>query len=139
MRIVIDMQGVQTESRYRGIGRYTLSFARAVVRNRGEHEVFLALSGLFPETIEPIRAAFDGLLPQENIRVWLAPGPVKEFESGNECRREVAELVREAFLASQRTALVAPVDGYVAKRVVQLGQPALGRGQVHAVEVAGAG
>jgi membrane fusion protein (multidrug efflux system) len=30
--------------------------------------------------------------------------------------------LREAFLASQRTALLAPVDGYVAKRTVQLGQ-----------------
>jgi membrane fusion protein (multidrug efflux system) len=33
-----------------------------------------------------------------------------------------AAKVREAFLASQRTALSAPVDGYVAKRTVQLGQ-----------------
>ena len=33
-----------------------------------------------------------------------------------------AAKVREAFLASQRTALTAPVDGYVAKRTVQLGQ-----------------
>ena len=64
MRIVIDMQGAQTESRFRGIGRYTLAFAQAVVRNRGEHEVLLALSGLFPDTIEPIRAAFEGLLPK---------------------------------------------------------------------------
>ena len=100
MRIVIDMQGAQTESRFRGIGRYTLSFAQAVVRNRGEHEVFLALSGLFPDTVEPIRAAFDGLLPQENIRVWHAPGPVKEEHPGNDARRETAELIREAFLAS---------------------------------------
>ena len=30
--------------------------------------------------------------------------------------------VREAFLATQRVALTAPVDGYVAKRTVQLGQ-----------------
>ena len=30
--------------------------------------------------------------------------------------------VREAFLATQRAALTAPVDGYVAKRTVQLGQ-----------------
>ena len=63
MRIVIDMQGAQTESRYRGIGRYSLSFAQAVVRNRGEHEIILALNGLFPETIEPIRGTFDKLLP----------------------------------------------------------------------------
>ena len=45
MRIVIDMQGAQTESRFRGIGRYALSFTKAVLRNRGEHEVILALNG----------------------------------------------------------------------------------------------
>ncbi len=33
-----------------------------------------------------------------------------------------AARLREAFLATQRTALLAPVDGYVAKRTVQLGQ-----------------
>ena len=33
-----------------------------------------------------------------------------------------AAKVREAFLSTQRAALPAPVDGYVAKRVVQLGQ-----------------
>ena len=33
-----------------------------------------------------------------------------------------AAKVREAFLATQRAALVAPVDGYVARRTVQLGQ-----------------
>ena len=33
-----------------------------------------------------------------------------------------AARLREAFLATQRTALLAPVEGYVAKRTVQLGQ-----------------
>src|SRR5262245_14813847 len=100
MRIVIDMQGAQTESRFRGIGRYTMSFSQAVARNRGRHEIILALNGLFPGAVEPIRAAFDGLLPQENIRVWHAPGPVRESQPGNESRREAAEQIREAFLAS---------------------------------------
>lgn len=100
MRIVIDLQGAQTESRFRGIGRYTLALAKAIVRNRGNHEVLIAISGLFPETIEPIRAAFDGLLPQENIRVWYASGPVKEGQPENNWRREAAEHIREAFLAS---------------------------------------
>ncbi|WP_110648650.1 glycosyltransferase family 4 protein [Salinicola peritrichatus] len=100
MRIVIDMQGAQTESRFRGIGRYTLSLTQAIVKNRGEHEIILALNGLFPETIEPIRGAFQDLLPQENIRVWDAPGPVFESNPENDSRRLVAELEREAFLAS---------------------------------------
>ena len=124
MRIVIDMQGAQTESRFRGIGRYTMAFAQAVVRNRGEHEIVLVLSGLFPETIEPIRAAFDGLLPQENIRVWHAPGPVKEEQTGNESRREVAELLREAFLASLQPDVIhvcSPFEGYVDDAVTGIG------------------
>jgi glycosyltransferase involved in cell wall biosynthesis len=100
MRIVIDMQGAQIESLFRGIGRYSMAFAEAVVRNAGEHDIILALSGLFPETIEPIRAAFEGVLPQDKIRVWYAPGPVKEESPDNDSRREVAELLREAFLAS---------------------------------------
>lgn len=100
MRIVIDMQGAQTSSRFRGIGRYTMSFAKAVIRNRGEHEVVLVLSGMLPQTIESIRDTFDGLLKQENIRVWNAIGPVNETTPGNESRRCIADLMREAFLAS---------------------------------------
>jgi glycosyltransferase involved in cell wall biosynthesis len=125
MRIVIDMQGAQTASRFRGIGRYTLSFAQAVARNRGEHEIILALNGLFPNTIEPIRVAFDGLLPQENIRVWHAPGPVQEEYPSNAARREVAELIREAFLASLQPDVIhisSFFEGYVDDAVTSIGR-----------------
>lgn len=105
MRIVIDLQGAQTESRFGG-DRYSLLIAQAIVRNRGRHEVVLALSGLFPKTIESIRAAFDGLLPQENVHVWYAPGPVRACEPGNVWRRDVAERIREAFLASLKADIV---------------------------------
>jgi len=124
MRIVIDMQGAQTESRFRGIGRHTLSFARAVARNRGEHEVLLALNGLFPDTVEPIRAAFADLLPQDNIRVWYSPGPVRECEQGNESRRAVAELLREAFLTSldaDVVHIVSMFEGFIDDAVSSIG------------------
>lgn len=125
MRIVIDMQGAQTESRFRGIGRYSLSFAQAVARNRGTHEVILALSGMFPATIEPIRAAFDGLLPQENIRVWCAPGPLQEASPGNDARRGVAEQIREAFLASLAPDVIhitSLFEGYVDDAAISIGR-----------------
>jgi glycosyltransferase involved in cell wall biosynthesis/ADP-heptose:LPS heptosyltransferase len=93
------MQGAQTESRFRGIGRYSLSLAQAVVRNRGNHEILLVLSAMFPETIDDIRAAFEGMLPQENIRVWTAPGPTCARDISNNTRRMVGERIREAFLA----------------------------------------
>jgi glycosyltransferase involved in cell wall biosynthesis len=100
MRIVIDLQGAQSGSRHRGIGRYSLALAHAMVRNRGDHEVIIALNGLFPDSIEAIRADFDGKLPQQNIVVWNAPGPVHNVDPGNTWRRHAAELIRETFLAS---------------------------------------
>ncbi|EKT4504265.1 MULTISPECIES: glycosyltransferase [Pseudomonas] len=124
MRIVIDMQGAQTESRFRGIGRYTLSFAQGIVRNRGQHEVFLVLNGLFAHTIEGIREAFQGLLPQENIRVWYAPGPVQEIDPNNASRRQNAELIREAFLASLNPDIVhitSLFEGYIDDAVSSVG------------------
>ncbi len=106
MRLILDLQGAQTASRFRGIGRYALSLAQAIVRNRMHHDVVVVLNGMFPETIEPIRAAFDPLLSQDNIRVWLAPGPVRYLDPSNGPRREVAERLREAFIASLEPDLV---------------------------------
>src|SRR5262245_7221172 len=125
MRIVIDMQGAQSESRILGIGRYTMSFSQAIARLRGEHEITLALSGLFPDTIEPIRTAFDGLLPQDNIRVWYAPGPVRECQPGNDSRREAAECIREAFLANLSPDVIhvcSLFEGYVDDGVTSIGR-----------------
>lgn len=95
MRLVIDMQSPQAEGRFSRTSPYMLPLAQAIVRNRGEHEVILALSGLFPDTIEPIRAAFDELLPQENIRVWYAPESANVAAHG-----KVINLLREGYIAS---------------------------------------
>ena len=98
MRIVIDLQGAQSESRFRGIGRYVLSLAKGIARNRGNHELLIALNDAFPETIEPIRSAFDGLLPSRNIRVWHGVAPVRELYADNDWRRMAAEQLRSAYL-----------------------------------------
>lgn len=100
MRIVIDLQGGQGSNRNRGIGRYSLSFAKGIARNRGNHEIIIALNGHFSETIDLIRAEFEHLLPPENIFVWNAPGPYHAADENNGHRRHAAELVRESALAS---------------------------------------
>lgn len=101
MRIVIDMQGAQTPgSRQRGIGRYTMSLVQALVRQGAGHDIVLALNAAFPDSIDPLRAAFRGMLGPDAIRLWGAPGPLGMLEAGNDWRRGTAELLREAFLAS---------------------------------------
>jgi glycosyltransferase involved in cell wall biosynthesis len=106
MRIVIDLQGAQAENRVRGIGRYSLSLAKAMVRNRGQHQIIIALNGAFTDSIMPIRAAFKGLLPQDQIKLWYAPGPVSQLNEQNSPQRRAAQLIREAFLASLKPDIV---------------------------------
>jgi glycosyltransferase involved in cell wall biosynthesis len=100
MRLVIDMQGAQTASRFRGIGRYVMALVQEMARQRGEHEMLLALNAAYADTIEPIRAAFADLLPLEAIRVFEVAGPVGGHDAANDARRKAAELIYEAYLAS---------------------------------------
>lgn len=100
MRIVLDLQACQTSgSRNRGIGRYSMSLALAMARHAQGHEVLLALNSRFPDTIDPIRQAFDGLVMPENIRVFDVPGPLQEYDPASAWRCQAAERIREIFLA----------------------------------------
>lgn len=98
MRIVIDMQGAQSQSRFRGIGRYSLNLAQAIVRNAGNHEVWLVLNGALSDTIEPLREAFSGIIPHDRIQIFNIPTPTFGREKENDWRSKAAELIRESFL-----------------------------------------
>ncbi len=98
MRIVIDLQGAQSPgSRTRGIGRYTNALALAIARNAQQHEVVLALNGLFDDAIDEIKRRFDGLVAPHNFRVWQPP-PFEDLDSAPAQRAN--ERLYEAFLAS---------------------------------------
>jgi glycosyltransferase involved in cell wall biosynthesis len=98
MRILIDLQGAQNSSRYRGIGRYSAALTKAIVQNRGDHEIFILLNGLFGGTVEQIRREYSSLLPENHIAVFSAPSPAEALVSNNAWRREAAELIREAMI-----------------------------------------
>jgi len=49
---------------------------------------------------------FDGLVPEERVVVWTAPGAVAHLDSPNRWRIMTGELVREAFLAELRPDVV---------------------------------
>ncbi len=100
MRIVIDMQGAQTESRFRGIGRYTLSLVKAIVEINKKHEIILLLNGIFEQTIQHVRDEFATLLSPEKIKVWYGPSPVCYDNDENLDRRKISETLRESFILS---------------------------------------
>lgn len=120
MRIVIDLQGAQSESRYRGIGRYSLSLALAMARNAGDHEIWLALNGRMPESIPDIIAAFSGLIPESRIRIFDVPKGI----SPSPWLARASEVVREAFLSNlepDAVVLSSLFEGYRSNAVTSIG------------------
>src|SRR3989304_4154403 len=99
MRIVLDLQACQSESRFRGIGRYSMSLAKAIARQAGTNDIWIALNARFPDTIPNIRFEFEGLVPKEHIVTFSIPGPVAETNGQKGWRACAAEVIREYFLA----------------------------------------
>jgi glycosyltransferase involved in cell wall biosynthesis len=101
MKIIVDMQAVQEKGFSDDHSRRALAHLLALARNRGEHEVRIVLSDLYPLTVEPLRADLQGVLPQENIEVWQSPP-----DAGEPWHRDVARQIREHFLASLRPDII---------------------------------
>ncbi|MGH7094275.1 MAG: glycosyltransferase family 4 protein, partial [Stellaceae bacterium] len=95
MRILIDLQGAQTDSRSRGLGRYAIGLTKAIIRNRGEHVVCILVNSLFRDAIESIREQFSAILPADRIVVFSVPEAVEALTAGNAWRIAAAELIRE--------------------------------------------
>jgi glycosyltransferase involved in cell wall biosynthesis len=57
------------------MGRYSLSLAKAMIAEAGEHEVVIVMSTAFPRELANLRREFRGLLPAESIvSISMPPG-----------------------------------------------------------------
>ena len=106
MRIVIDLQSCQSESRFRGIGRYSMSLTKSIAHRAGNHEIWVALNDRFPDTIPNIRLKLEGFVPKERIVTFSVPSPILERNPHNIWRTRTAELIREYFLAGLKPDIV---------------------------------
>jgi glycosyltransferase involved in cell wall biosynthesis len=106
MKLVIDLQGAQTESRYRGIGRQARSLATAIIEHASAHDVYLLFNGALKSGLDESIQEFRRLLPRSQIKIFQIPSGVRELEARNMWRMRVAELAREAYLADMRADIV---------------------------------
>lgn len=145
MRIVVDMHGAQRALAASGqLGDFGLQLAQCLVRTRGDHEVVLLLSDLYPETLESLRELFRAEVGEDGVRVWscLPIGDVTPAPSN--WRLAAARLIKEAAAAALRPdVLVVPVrlrDGGVdgsALPVFPARVPTLAVLEQHAASAAG--
>jgi len=124
MKIVLDLQGAQSDSQHRGIGRYSLSLALAIAKVGKNHEIIVVLNGLFPQSIDTVRKLFSDLIPQTNIKIFNAVGPVDALNEANDWRRHSAEILRENFIADLNPDIVhisSVVEGFGDNSVNSIG------------------
>lgn len=93
MKILIDMQGVQTESRHRGIGRYCLAVTRAILEmDTLGHDIHLLFNAALDGADEAIETLAEAGLGAHRRAV----GPIRNTSSDNgmnDARRDAAERV----------------------------------------------
>ena len=102
MRIVIALQkeAVSTSD--------SLKFLQVLCRNRGVHDVILSLNGEDSNMVEQVRGAFEGILPQEQIRLWYIPAVATSTSHATDVlwQHRVCDLLKEGFLASLKPDVV---------------------------------
>lgn len=96
MRLLIDLQGAQNGSRFRGIGRYVLALlSQLIAKKADDDEIVLLLNGSFPESERDIRSAFSQSLGPKAIRVWSPLVPASWDSQRNLPRRMASQAIRE--------------------------------------------
>lgn len=93
MRLVIDLQGAQTDTRFHGIGRYSLDFSLALadVATR-DHEVWLLVNTAYPDSARELRTMFASWVPPERVLNFVPPVPLETDVFDDRPMRTTAEL-----------------------------------------------
>ncbi len=97
MRLLIDMQGAQSASRFRGIGRYSLALANRILCDAGDHEVFILLNSELG-AVDQLIKRFLRFLPRDHIIVFEPMPALAWSDSANHWRGRAMEVVREALI-----------------------------------------
>ncbi|WP_170222012.1 glycosyltransferase [Gluconacetobacter liquefaciens] len=96
---MIDLQSCQNGGRYRGIGRYSMSVAKEMIRSGKKHEFFIIVTDRFPGSISYIRNAFEGIISQDNILVLSLFDETTSANPEDAWRNRAAEILRSSFIA----------------------------------------
>jgi glycosyltransferase involved in cell wall biosynthesis len=102
MRIVLDLQACQSSSRFRGIGRYSMSLALVMVKKllADEHEIIILLNSAFSEEVRQVRELFENVSPQIRFSVFSIPENCAAEKPDNQWRQMAARILREHAIAA---------------------------------------
>lgn len=120
MRLIFDLFPCQTASRFRGIGRYTMSLAKAMAQQANEHEIRYLANALYPQTANHLREEFSGLVEREGYATYIHP-PMEPHNTNDLEREKVASaLIHVGYQSIGGDAILcaSPFEGWYEQGVV---------------------
>ncbi|MBE1159170.1 glycosyltransferase family 4 protein [Dyella acidiphila] len=90
MKLLLDLQGAQSQSRHRGIGRHTLALTRAFLTRAGAHDIRLLFNARFGAPADTLIATLGKhALPERRIMLDMPEG-IRAQPGGNTWLRQAA-------------------------------------------------
>jgi len=114
MRLIVDLFPAQSASRQRGIGRFTLSLAKAMAAQAGAHDLRLLANASYPDSAAQLRAEFAGLVPAGACASYTHP-PMDPRNTDNARQEQLASaVIHTAYQALGADALLcaSPFEGW---------------------------
>ncbi|MCJ2074285.1 glycosyltransferase family 4 protein [Methylobacterium sp. E-016] len=114
LKILLDLQTLQSSSRHRGIGNYSRGLADALLR-RDDVEWHILFSDAMPETLRPALAWARERVEREQIHVLHGLGPIQGRDPDAAPRARAAEALYSGFveaLAVDVVHVASPFDGW---------------------------
>jgi glycosyltransferase involved in cell wall biosynthesis len=96
MKLLLDVQCLRNRNPRTGIERYAMELSKAIVRNSGDHELWITTGPHAADTAERI---FGKYIPGSRMVRLALPVPAPESTSVTKLRARAAEWMREAFIA----------------------------------------
>ncbi len=100
MRVVIDIQSLQTDARHRGIGRYTLNLVCGLLKNNIEDQFILLLNGFYKDSVPEIKKLFHQKINPQDIVTWFPPNYSSNHTFDKHKWHTASSFIKEKFIAS---------------------------------------
>lgn len=100
MKIVLDLQPLQTGSRYRGIGRYTLNITKSLAKCASVNTTIIGILNQHLGHIREVRSELSGYIDGKNIKVFDIVSPVLYEDENNSVNIASSELLLDDFVRS---------------------------------------
>ncbi len=121
MRIIIDMQALQTVSLVRGAGLRMLTVIQEIASHANGHQVILVLNTAFQDSSFAIRDAFSGLVPAQHIHNFEMP--IASHDVANSSGLKCAEIIYSHFIRGLNPDIVLLTQSLSAGWLDQLAKP----------------